>query len=154
MKKEDLIKKLQEMDKPNVVNEQHRTELKMTLLNASKSAKAGVVLVVFPLIFLAGVFLKYLLHIPLTSFTRLEDWIAEKDKTSFYRFLIPFLLVGTPLLGLALNLLAILHVQLKKNAGELIITLKLRWVNIMIAIVCSIILFVFLCYAIGENVNR
>jgi hypothetical protein len=154
MEKEDLIKKLQEMDKPNFVNEQHRAELKMTLLNASKSAKAGVLLVVLPLLFLTGVFLKYLLHIHLPSFTRLEDWMAEEDKVIFYRVLIAILLIGAPLLGLGLNLLAIVHMVRNREADEIIITIKLRWINILVSIVCAIILFVFLCYAIGENVNR
>ena len=154
MEKDDLINKLQHMEKPDIVSEQHKAELKLTLLNAKKSARIGVFLIIIPLIFLFLIFLKYSLHIHLSSLSSVENWMAEKDKNSFYKFLIPFLLVGTPLLGLGINLLAILHLEWKKEPNELIITVKLRWINIVISVISVLILFVFLLYAIGENVNR
>jgi hypothetical protein len=154
MEKDDLINKLQHLDKPDIVSEQHQAALKLTLLNAKKSARIGVFLIVIPLIFLSGIFLKYSLHIHLSFLNGLENWMSEKDKNPFYKFLIPFLLVGTPLLGLAINLLAILHLEWKKDTNELIITIKLKWISIMISVICVLILFVFLLYAIGENVNR
>jgi hypothetical protein len=154
MEKDELINKLEHMNKPNIESEQHKAALKLTLLNARKSGRLGIFMVIIPLIFLACIFLKYLLHIGLPSFSSVENWMAEKDKNPFYRFLIPLILIGAPLLGLGINLLAILHVERKKEPDELIITVKLHWINIAVSIICALILFAFLLYAIGENFNR
>ncbi|MEP6595511.1 MAG: hypothetical protein ABJA71_06170 [Ginsengibacter sp.] len=151
MEKDDLIKKLEHMQKPEIVSESHRVQLKLTLLNAKRSAKIGVFLIVIPCLFLIGIFLKYLLHINLTTFSSLLEWMSEKDKNPVLHILIPLILIGAPVVGFALNMLAILHVEWNKIPNEIIITLKLKRRNLIIAFVCAVILVCFFIYAIGEN---
>jgi RsiW-degrading membrane proteinase PrsW (M82 family) len=151
MQKEDLIKKLEAMQKPEIVSESHRAHLKLTLLNAKRSAKIGVFLIVIPCLFLIGIFLKYLLHINLTTFSSLLEWMSDKDKNPVLHILIPLILIGAPVVGFALNMLAILHVEWNKIPNEIIITLKLKRRNLIIAFVCAVILVCFFIYAVGEN---
>src|ERR1700688_792125 len=111
MEKEDLINKLQNMHKPEMVSETHQVQLKITLLNARKSANFGIILAILPVVFLGFIFLKYMLHLSIPAFTLFENWMSEKDKNPLLKILIPLLLIGAPLLGLAINLLAILYVE-------------------------------------------
>ena len=151
MERDDLIKKLQEMNKPQIISESHQANLKLTLLNAKKSANIGIILVIIPCIFLLGILLKYLLHINIPAFTSFENWMSEIDKNQYLKIIFPLLFLGAPLVGLAINLLAILHFEFNSVAKELIITLKLKGKNIIIALICMLILLCFLIYAVGEN---
>jgi hypothetical protein len=151
MEKEDLINKLENMHKPEMVSETHQVQLKITLLNARKSANFGIILAIIPVFFLGCIFLKYMLHLSIPAFTSFESRMSEKDKNPLFKILIPLLLIGAPLLGLAINLLAILYVEWRKNSRELLITLKIRWRNIIIIIICLLILACFLFYVVGEN---
>src|SRR4051812_16192048 len=123
MERDDLIKKLQNMNKPQIISDSHQIKLKLTLLNAKRSANIGVILVIIPCIFLVGIFLKYLLHINIEVFTSFEDWMSEIDKNQYLKIIFPILLLGAPLVGLAINLLAILHFEFNSVAREVIITL-------------------------------
>jgi hypothetical protein len=77
MNKEDLINNLHNMQKPDISGGIHQQQLKMTLLNSRRSANFGIVLVIVPCLFLVGIFLKYLLHVPLPLFSAAEEWLAE-----------------------------------------------------------------------------
>jgi hypothetical protein len=151
MEKEELINKLQNMHKPEIVSETHKVQLKITLLNARKSANFGIILAILPVVFLGFIFLKYMLHLSIPAFTSFENWMSEKDNNPLFKILIPLLLIGAPLLGLAINLLAILYVEWRKNSGELLITIKIKWRNIIIIIICLLLLACFLFYVVGEN---
>lgn len=151
MEKDDLIKKLEHMQKPEIVSESHRVQLKLTLLNARRSAKIGIFLIVIPCMFLIGIFLKYFLHLNFPTFSSLLEWMSEKDKNPVLHILIPLILIGAPVIGFAINMLAILHVEWNKPGNEIIITLKLKWKNLIIAFVCAGVLVFFFIYAVGEN---
>ena len=83
--------------------------------------------------------------------------MAAVDRTVF-RFVPPLILVGGPLAGLALNLLAVLHFQFDRQPSELQVTVKLKPVNLAIIGVCLFILAMFFMYVLVENgppsVNR
>ncbi|HEU0064009.1 MAG TPA: hypothetical protein VFQ58_03225 [Flavisolibacter sp.] len=151
MEKDDLINKLEHMKKPEIVSETHQAHLKLTLMSARKSARIGIFLALIPVVFLLCIFLKYILHWNVLTFNSFENWMSEMDKRPVLKILMPLVLVGGPLLGLALNLLAILHVEWKKSPHELLITLRLKWKNIVLIIFCLLILGCFLVYAVGEN---
>jgi hypothetical protein len=151
MENEEFSRELEKMHKPEVESATHQLQLKITLLNAKRSARIGVVLVIIPCLFLLGVLMKYFMHISLPSFSALEDWMADKNHNVLLKMLIPLLLIGTPFISLILNLLAILHFSFEKKVSELIITVKLKWFNIIVSLVCLFILFCFFLYAVGEN---
>ncbi len=151
MDNDEFSKKLQKMHKPEIESPTHQMQLKITLLNAKRSARIGLILVILPCLFLAAVLIKYFLHINLPSFSALEEWMSKKDQNVLIKLLFPLLLMGGPLLALIFNLLAILHFNLDKKAKEFIITLKFKWFNIIVSLICLLILFCFFLYAVGEN---
>ena len=151
MDNDEFSQKLQKMHKPEINSPTHQVQLKITLLNTKRSARIGLLLVILPCLFLSAVLLKYFLHINLPSFSALEEWMSKKDQNVIIKILFPVLLIGGPLLALIFNLLAILHFNLDKKANELIITLKFKWFNLIVSLICLLILFCFFLYAVGEN---
>ena len=151
MDNDEFSQKLQKMHKPEINSPTHQVQLKITLLNTKRSARIGLLLVILPCLFLSAVLLKYFLHINLPSFSALEEWMAKKDHSVLIKVLFPLLLIGAPLLALILNLLSILHFSFDKKLKELIITVKLKWFNIIVSLICLLILFCFFLYAVGEN---
>ena len=151
MENEEFSQKLEKIHKPQVESATHQRQLKITLLNAKRSARIGVALVIIPCLFLLAVLMKYFMHINLPSFSAIEDWMADKNHNVFIKLLIPLLLIGTPFIALIFNLLAILHFSFEKKVNELIITVKLKWFNLIVSLICLLILFCFFLYAVGEN---
>src|ERR1700730_13693494 len=99
MEKDDLINKLENMHKPEIKSDSHQLQLRMMLLNAKRSARLGVLVAIIPVLFLSGIFLKYLLHLNFPAFTSVENWMSDLDKTPFLKWLVPLFLIGAPLLG-------------------------------------------------------
>ena len=151
MENEEFSHKLQKMHKPQIESATHQVQLKITLLNAKRSARIGRILVIFPCLFLLAVLIKYFLHINLPFFSALEEWMADKNHNEVIKMLIPLILIGAPFIALIVNLLAILHFNFEKKVNELIITVKLKWMNIIVSLICLLILFCFFLYAVGEN---
>ena len=151
MENEEFSQKLQKMHRPQIETAIHQLQLKITLLNAKRSAGIGIILVIIPCLFLLAVLLKHFLHINLPSFSAVEEWMVDKNHNVFIKMLIPLLLIGAPFIALIFNLLAILHFNFEKKVKELIITVKLKWINIILSLICLLILFCFFLYAVGEN---
>jgi hypothetical protein len=157
MNEEELTKKLEAMERPDLSSKLHQKQLKLVLLSARRSSRIGVVLIALPCLFMFGVILKYGFRIDIPVFGALEEYMAAVDRTVF-RFVPPLILVGGPLAGLALNLLAVLHFQFDRQQRELQVTVKLKPVNLAIIGVCLFILAMICMYVVVENglpfVNR
>jgi hypothetical protein len=151
MKENEFEKQMENLKTPNAKTSGQQQILKVTLLNAKKSSRMGIVFVIIPCLFLFGVFLKYALRIDFKLFSAFEDEMAILDKTSYLKWLSPLLLVGLPLTGIVLNLLAITHFYWNKLEKELIITIKYRLLNIILLLISIGIVAIFILYAIGEN---
>lgn len=151
---EDIMKNL---DSPTVDVHQHQQEFRLTLLNTKKSAIVGALLLVLPLLFLSGVILKHYLHIDFGLFTSVYEWIGRVDQKygdcSVLNWIIRILLLFGPLAAIAINFLSILHVRYEKTSREIVMSIKLKWMNWLIIAVCSTIFFVFLSYLVLENMS-
>ena len=157
MNEEELTKKLEAMERPDLSSKLHQKQLKLVLLSARRSSWIGVVLIALPCLFMFGVILKYGFRFDIPVFSALEEYMAAVDRTVF-RFVPPLILVGGPLAGLALNLLAVLHFQFDRQRRELQVTVKLKPVNLAIIGICLLILAMICMYVVVENglpfVNR
>ncbi|PYI93303.1 MAG: hypothetical protein DME97_06095 [Verrucomicrobia bacterium] len=150
MDEESLSKKLENISPPEISAPAHQRQLKLTLLNASKSSLLGAFLVVVPCIFIFGIFLKYQLRVRTGWITAVEEWMLRIDHTWLW-FIPPLLLVGAPLVALTINLLALLHVRLVSARRELQITLKLKPANLCVCALCLLILAAVFIHVIGER---
>jgi len=150
MDEETLSKKLENVHAPDISAPAHQRHLKLTLLNASKSSFIGALLVVLPCIFIFGIFLKYQLRLRAPWLSAVEEWMAQIDHTSLW-FIPPLLLVGAPLLALAVNLLALMHVQIDRIRRELQMTIKLKLANLCVCAVSVMILVTVFFHIIAER---
>jgi len=150
MDEEKLIKKLEGIERPDLSSATHQRQLKLVLASAKRSSWIGILLVVLPCLFIFGVILKYGFRVGIPLFSALEEKMADIDRSCF-RLVPPVLLVGGPLIALALNLLAILHFHLDRLRRELQITVKLRIINLVIIGMCLMILATVFMYVVAEN---
>ena len=150
MDEEQLIKRLEGIERPDLSSPTHQRQLKLVLVSAKRSSWIGILLVTLPCLFLLGVILKYGFRIGIPLFSAIEEKMANIDR-SFFRFVPPLLLVGGPLIALALNLLAILHFYFDRVRRELQVTFKLRIINLLIIGICLMILATVFMYVVAEN---
>ena len=149
MEKDELRRKLETLERPEFSSETHKQQLKLTLLNARRTARWGTLLIIIPSLFLLAVFLKYGFGLGLFFYT-LDRLIFEPIRQSKYKFLEPLLLFIVPLIALVINLIGITHFSIQKGDSEIEINIsvKKRWWNwVVIAISATIVSVIFL-YAI------
>lgn len=152
MTESDLERQLRELSKPSVTAPELGRQLKLTLVDASLSSHIGAYLIAIPSLFLFAIIMHYGFGMPIPGLSSLESWMSRLDReTSSLRFLSPLVLAGGPLLALALNLLAILHVEFDGRHRELLITLKLRVVNLVVAGASAAILGMLVAHIIAER---
>ena len=132
MKKEDVDKMLSGMDLPDPEKIKHQQELKIPLLSFKRSSKAGLWLLVVPVIFAITVILKYELGIFSSFLDIIQSFFAAIDRNKFLTYLIPVIFTGLPLLAMIINLLAFCHFTLIKEKKELLVTIKYRPLNIAV----------------------
>ena len=123
MKKEDVDKILSGMDLPDPENLQHQQELKIPLLSFKKSSRAGLWLLVLPMIVAITVILKYELGIFSSFLDLIRSFFAAIDRNQFLTFLIPVIFIGLPLTAMIINFWhsAILPLLKKKKNSLLLL---------------------------------
>ena len=155
--KDKTEKLLEDLQQPVVDVSTHQQEFRLTLLNTKKSAVFGVALLILPLLFLSGVILKHYLQIDFGIFTSVYVWIGQADQKfgdkSVINWIIRGLLLFGPLVAIGINLLSVIHIRYEKAQKEILMSIKLKWLNWLIIIFCSLIFFTFFLYLIIENAH-
>lgn len=155
--KKDIEEIMENLEPPTIDVNQHQREFRMTSLNTKKSAVAGVILLILPFLFLSGVILKHYLNIDLWLLTSVYEWIGNLDRlygdNSIINWIIRILLLFGPLIAIGVNLISITHIRYEKNFKEIVLSFKLRWQNILIILICTLIFSIFFIYIILENLN-
>ena len=144
MKKDEVENMLNRMEMPQPENVVSYKELKIPLLSYKKSSKAGLWLLVVPLVVALTVFLKTELGINAAYLNVVQKFFAAIDNNKVLTYLIPVIFVGLPLLAMIINFLAICHFQRNRKLKELIITIKYRPLNIAIFLFSFALLIFFL----------
>ena len=150
MKTEDFEKKMEDLRVPEV-NTTAPVELKLTILNAQRSAAIGIWFVVVPCFFLTCVVMKYFFHINLGLLDTFEEMIVAIDRNPGTWWVQPVLLIGLPIVSIILNALAITHFQWQPGTKSLLVTIKIRWMNILILAISLSIVMIFFLYLLTEN---
>jgi hypothetical protein len=109
MKKDPIPPPVEGLEIPEVKTEEHKRQLKLTLFEAKKSAALTVWLVAVPCFFLFAVFMKHYFRYDMHIMTIMEEFVSSIDKASGFP-MSAVLLAGFPLIAIAVNTLAILHV--------------------------------------------
>ena len=125
--------------------------LKIALTSAKKSAAIGVWLVAVPIFFLCAIVMKYFFHVNLHLIDVFEEMMAHLDKDSSTKWITPVFFVLLPLAGIVLNVLAIAHVEYRRTLRQFIITVKLKYVNMLICLVSLAVVGIVLLHAIMDR---
>jgi len=144
MKNEDVENILSRMQVPEPENIMQHPELKIPLLSYKKSSKAGLWLLLVPLVVAVTIVLKTVFGMQSSYINLVRKFFGAIDNNVVLTYLIPLIFVGLPLLAMIVNLLAICHFQQNNKARELIITIKYRVLNIVIFLISLAILVFFL----------
>ncbi|MGB2867723.1 MAG: hypothetical protein WBD36_04685 [Bacteroidota bacterium] len=143
MKTTDIEKMLSGIDPPKPERMTHQEELKIPLLSYKRSSKAGLWLLILPIVVAVTSILKHELAISSTILTGIGNFIAAVDGHPVLSFLIPVIVIGLPCTAMIINLLAFLHFSVVKERKELLVTIKYRPVNIGIFLFSFAILVLF-----------
>lgn len=148
MEKNKIENQIKEMELPEVQMPDFQQRLKMTLLNTRKSAFWGIILLVMPTLFAFINILKY--SMGLSSLWNPFDKLFQ---FRLFDILSPVIFLGGIFLAILLNLLSIIHISFQKAQSEyvLIVTMKKKWLNIMIIVFAFLILSIFGIYLTIEN---
>jgi len=153
MEEDELQKTLESLKRPEFSSETHKQQLKLTLLNARRTAWWGTLLIILPATFLLAVFLKYGLGIGFV-FDPLDRFIFAPVRESRYKLIEPLLLFVVPLFALIVNVIAVTHFSVHREAKEVEITIsiKRRWWNwIVIGVSALIVSIIFLYVVRGDK---
>ena len=151
MSPEEFQKKMEEMKTPDARGVKQPEEIKLAILNAQRSAAMGVWFIVVPCFFIACVFMKYIFHVRLGLLETFEEVISALDKNPRTWWIQPVLLMGLPIVSIIINTLSITHFKWDSQTHTILITLKVRWVNIIILLISAGVVALFLLYLITEN---
>ena len=137
--------------KPGVNPEASRKQIKLAILNAKRSAAWGIWFLVIPVIFFVCIAIKEFLGWNWGFAEHFLDGMADLDKTTGFPIITIVLFIVLPGIGAIVNLLAIMHFVYDRLTKELIITIKLKWLNMILGAISTAIIGVILLYAISEN---
>ena len=151
MEEKEFLNKMENLQKPEINAGASQRQIKLALLNTKKSAAWGVWFLVVPLFFFCCVAVKYLFHWNWGIAGGFIEWIARLDHETGTGWLSPVFFVLLPAIGAIVNLLAIIHFVYDKLTRELIITIRIKWLNIILAIISIAIIGVIFLYALTEN---
>lgn len=155
MEKIKIDKVMENINLPEVEVPQHQREFRVRLLNTKKSTIGSTLFLILPFLFLTGVLFKHYLKLDFWLFTGVFNFIGELDSKygdqSILNWVFRFLLLAGPPLAVLVSIMGILHLRYDKLQKELIIGLKIKWVNISIILSASLIFIIFFTYLIFEN---
>jgi hypothetical protein len=151
MEEKDFLNKMENLKKPEVNAEASRQQIKLVLMNTKKSANWSIWFLIIPLLFFCCVAIKYLFQWNWGIADRFIEWTAKLDKQAATAWLTPVLFVLLPAIGAILNLLAIMHFMYDRLTKELLITIKIKWLNIILAAISIGFIAIVILYAIVEN---
>jgi hypothetical protein len=151
MGEKDFLNKMENLKKPEVNADASQRQIKLALLNTKKSAAWGTWFLIVPIFFFSCVAIKYLFHWNWGIADGFIEWIARLDHQTATGWVSPVLFVLLPAIGAIVNLLAIMHFIYDKPTRELIVTIRIKWFNIILAAISIGFIAIVLLYAIAEN---
>jgi hypothetical protein len=133
-----------------------RSNGKEVSVNDYKLAGAGLILLLSPLFFVAASLLKYELGIGFL-FDPLEALLSDPERLRVFNLVSPVVFLGGLLLALILNAYAVLRLNVGREDGAIVSTVRLetKFWNIAVVAVSLLLLATLVGYIFVENlVNR
>jgi lantibiotic transport system permease protein len=151
MKPDEFKNKMENLKTPAAENIKPPAEIKLAIMNARRSAGIGFWFVVVPYLFFILMLLKYELNINLGVLDAFGRLVGRIDGDPFLWWIQPVVLIVLPATGIVLNVLSITHFSWDTEKSSIVLTVKLRWVNILVLLFSVFIIGLLLLYLIVEN---
>lgn len=153
MENNELHRTLEKLEKPQPRLPGHQRQLRLTYLNARRSAGLGILLILIPTAFIATSILKYILGFGM-PFDVLEPVFSRLDHRYVARFpMAPVIFLGGLLTAIVVNLLAVLHLDFSQTASavHIDVEMKKKPLNLAIIAVSVGVLAILFLYGFLEN---
>ncbi len=154
MEEKDFMNQMENLKKPDVEANASKLQIRLALLNTKKTAWWGLWILGIPIFFFCCVAIKYLLGWNWGVSDNFIEWVAKLDQQKSTGWITPVFFVLLPGIGAIVNLLAIMHFTYDKMVNQLIVTIKLRWLNVTLAVISITVVAFVLLYAITENAHH
>ena len=148
-----LEHQLENIDVPEVTPLYHQQQLKLTILNAKKSATISLWLLIVPFVVLFGGFMQSAFHIMLPPWS----WLVK------YSPLMPLWLrlgifvsvvIIIPLIAVFINVLGVLWFKYDKAEHVLQIAVRMRRTNVIIITIAAILALLFIGHTITQWITN
>lgn len=156
---DEFLKQMENLEVPDVNPSQHQHMVKMAIMNAGRSAALGLWLVIVPCYFLLCVFMYYQFHLNANWFSAMFSTMVQLEKVPYIDYIGPLVLFILPMVCLIINLLSIIHVQVRqldperRKVWEMNISIKLKLWNIVLILTSLAIMLLFINFAMTENIS-
>ncbi|HYC83973.1 MAG TPA: hypothetical protein VEB86_02075 [Chryseosolibacter sp.] len=151
MKPEEFEKRMENLDKPSADFVRPPAHIKVAILSARQSARIGFWLIVVPYLFFIFMVFKHELNINLGILDAFGSIVARVDGDPFLWWIQPVVLIVLPATGIVLNILSISHFDWDAEKSSIVLTIKLRWVNILVLTLSLLIVGMLFLYLTVEN---
>lgn len=153
MNTDDLEKKLDSLNMPKVPAMQHQIPAKLAILNAKKSARATLWLMMIPVLMLGSALVQTWFHVNLPPWV----WLQKNGQhwPTWIRFgIFALVVIVIPLVVVFLNLLSIIWLQYDRKQRVLHISVRIRLFNIIIIIIAGLFALLFIGHTIAEYMQN
>jgi len=149
---EDNFKdKMENLNTPDTGFVKHQEILKIGMINSRKSARIGIVFIIIPMVLIVLAYLKIKLLIHWDFFTRIHQFVSNKNQSSILGWVSHIIFIGLPVLAIIINLLAITHFYIDKHNKELNITIRYRLKNLIVLLISVVLLVIVFIYILFLN---
>lgn len=107
----EFLKEMEQLQVPDISAPTHQKTVKMTIMNAERSATLGIWLIVIPCYFLLCVFIYYYYNVHANWFGAMFKLIISLEQNPYIDFIAPLVLVVLPVISIIINALAITNVK-------------------------------------------
>jgi len=102
-------------------------------------------------VFILLAYLKIRLLIQWDFFNKLYEFVSNQHQSGVFSWVSHIILIGLPILGIFINLLAITHFYIDKQNKELIVTVRYRLKNLIILLLSAVLLVIVFMYVLLLN---
>jgi hypothetical protein len=150
MEEKDFLQKMENLNKPEINADASRRQVRLAILSTKKSAAWGIWLLVIPFLFFLSFIVPEIFNWDGGIFKTIAGWMHALDKAA--QWTSPVILLLLPVVVAIINLLAILHFAYNRSTRELIVTIKMKWFNIILVLISVAILGVVSFFVVVDNV--
>jgi hypothetical protein len=124
-------------------------------VNERRLAGIGLALLLAPLYFVSAALLKYGLGIGIL-FDPLEAFLSDPERLKVFNLISPVVFLGGLVLALALNVYAVLRINVGREDGALVgnVRLDIKLLNIVVVAASSLLLVILVGYVLPENLTH